>query len=678
MAAPSLVLFALHNSIESRGFENLCVDLLVREGHSRIVPGGKSRDQGRDAEVRYWVDSRRGSPRIAFQFSMEKRWESKLRRDIAKILGKCDTIERIVFVSSRSISVEKQDKLRQESSDSSGIGLEILDENWFRVRLEEEHVDLAKKHLGVTVEATPSFYAAQVKLYGLTEENEKEMLRHTSPETLLATLTAQAKADTENASAWKGLAHVRYYLHYYDDALVAVERALNLSEDELERFNLTALKASVIAEQGIKSGSRLLLRKAKTLFEPFIDRLGRSIDHYNLANILGALDDTSTAEAHYRRCLELDSDFAQAWKNLGSLLFGMGRADEGMECLDRSLELKPDLLEALCTKANVLVMTSGKSAEALALMERAFEIDPDLELRWPHAHYWYAYALCQESRLEDAFAVVGDRLERKFDCPYLGRLAGDILAELWRSSPDYLHKAEEYFTLRVDSKERDYRALAEMLDILLNTDREPQAWRLLDQFFELEELSVHLIAKRIPIAFPDLIESFASNEHYRRFRDSSPLVDYTGILDQYKLRPHDDVPEILFHLLMLAYFKVAVVFQESSLAMDDEKEIDTLLDAYRLISSIFAAIGGPLMTPVVPVGSEAQSEFLAGAVIAGQDIPLMEISRLLGYLCGTAGREVPKVYQDSIVEETASIHEAWIAKFLEAVGSDWKIEAWRD
>ncbi len=678
MATPSLVLFALHNSIEPRGFENLCVDLLVREGHSRIIPGGKNRDQGRDAEVRYWIDPQKGSARIAFQFSMEERWESKLRRDIAKILEKCDTIERIVFVSSRSVSVEKQDKLREEFSNSSDIALEILEEGWFRVRLEEQHIDLAKKHLGISVEATPSFYATQVKLYGLTEENEKKMLRHTSPEALLATLTAQTKADPENASAWKGLAHVRYYLHYYDDALVAVERALNLSEDELERFDLIALKASIIAEQGINSGSRLLLRKAKTLFEPFIDRLGRSIDHYNLANILGALDDSNAAEAHYRRCLDLDSGFAQAWKNLGSLLFGMGRAGEGMECLDRSLELQPDLLEALCTKANVLVMSSSKSAEALSLMERAFEIDPDLELRWPHAHYWYAFGLCQQGRLEDAFAVVEDRLERKFDCPYLGRLAGDVLAELWRSNSDYLSKAEEYFTLRVDSKERDYRAFAEVLEIMLNTDRETQAWQMLDQFFELEELSVRPVAQRVPITLSDLIESFAANEQYRQFRHLSPLVAYADVLEQYNLHPHDDVPEILFHLLLPAYFKVAAVFQESNSASREEQEIDSLLYTYRLISSILAAMGGALMKSPAPDVLEVKTELIANAVFAGHDIPLMEISRLLGYLCGVAGRDVPKEYENRLVEESAAIHEAWLTEFFKAVGSDWQIESWCD
>src|SRR5690606_16674546 len=97
MATPSQVIFALNHSVEPRGFENLCVDLLVREGHSRIIPGGKSRDHGRDAEVRYWTDAHRGTPKTAFQFSMEAKWETKLRKDITKIRRHCETINRIVF-----------------------------------------------------------------------------------------------------------------------------------------------------------------------------------------------------------------------------------------------------------------------------------------------------------------------------------------------------------------------------------------------------------------------------------------------------------------------------------------------------------------------------------------------------------------------------------------------------
>jgi tetratricopeptide (TPR) repeat protein len=674
MAAPSPVLYALHHTIEPRGFEHLCVDLLVREGHSRIIPGGKSRDHGRDAEVRYWVGTQKGAPQTAFQFSMELKWEAKLRQDIAKILRNCDSINRIVFVSNRSITVEKQDKLRKEFWESDQVALEIFDEGWFRVRLEEDHIDLALKHLGVVVEPTAGFHATQIKVHGLSDKNQEEILRYTSAESLRATLTAQTRADATDMSAWKGLAHICYHLRDYEAGLLAVSRALEFCNDDVERWNLVGLKASIIAEQGIQSGSRLQLKKAKALFQQFLERLDRSIDHYNYANILGALDNEKEAEFHYRRSLELDPHFAPTWKNLGSLLVKASKLKEGMKCLDRALQINPDLLEALCTKANVIVMSHGDCREAISLMDRAFEIDADLECRWPHAHYWYAMALCQDNRLSDALPIVEDRLERKVDCPFLSRLASDILSKLWRSDPSYLSKAEEHFDLRVDATEPDYRALVEMLDILYQTNRESHAWELLDRLLEAKEISVQKIAERVPLTLPQLAEAFSSMDYYQGFRESSPLGYYAQILYDLKLEPHPEVPNILLHLLAPSYFKIASLFQNGGARLDEECEIETLQNTYTLISDTFAAFGGFLLSPVKPNKAELSS-LIAGGVVAGHDIPLMEISRLIGYLSGFSGRPQSKQHEAVIIEATSSIHESWIDKFFKSIDEDWEIDS---
>lgn len=675
MAAPSPVLYALQNSIESRGFENLCVDLLVREGHSRIIPGGKSRDLGRDAEVRYWTTSRSGYARVAFQFSMEVKWESKLRKDIGKILQNSNTIERIVFVSSRSITVEKQKKLRNEIQAEHKVEIEILDEGWFRVRLEEEHTDLALKHLGVSIPPTPGFHAALIKIHGLTDENQEEILRHTSAESVRATLTAQTKADPENSAAWKALAQVCNHMRDYEQALHCVSKALQCMHDTVDRFNLHALQASIIAEQGIASNSRLLLKRAEEQFLSIVLKLGRPIDYYNLANVQGALGKQEIAEAHYRRCLEIDPTCDQAWNNLGSLLIKLRRRDEGLVCFDRALELKPDLIEALCTKANVLLMGADNCEEAMRLMDRAFELDPDIERRWPHAHYWKAMALCRQNRLPEALMTVEDRLQRKLDCPFLGRLGGDILMNLWRSDPAYIAKAEAFFRLRIDPKEGDYRAITEVLDLLSATGREDEAWRMLEDFLNVEELSIKMIAQRIPLSIADLTDSFPSLDYYRQFRRASDLGDYARMLNKLGLRPHNDVPKVLYHLLVVTYFRMGLVLQDSVPNSGSGHELNSIIEAYRLVSRTFAAFGGALLAPNAPESSEAQIEFISKAALVGLDIPLMEISRLLGYLLGVANREIPETYRTAVVESTSSIHEEWLNVFLHAVHVDWSFPA---
>ncbi len=605
---------------------------------------------------------------------MEAKWEPKLRKDIVKITGFSDSVERIIFVSSRPITVEKQDKLHGEFRESHQVELEIYDEGWFRIRLEEEHHDLAEKHLGVKPEPTPGFHANLVKLQGLTDENQNELLRHTSPEALRAILTAQTRNDPKNASAWKGLADVCYFMRDFDEALLYTTKALRLSNDDVEKWNLTALKAAILGDKGIASGSRILLKQSKEFFLMIIFKLGRAVDYYNLANILRALGEKDVAEAHYRRCLEIEPGLAKAWSNLGSLLVELRRQKEGLECFERALQLKPNLLEALCTKANVIVMFGDDCSEALLLLERAWILEPDLELSWPYAHYWHAMALCREGRLPEALSVVEDRLERDSSCPYLGRLATDILANLWPRDPIYIEKAEKFFSLRIDSKERNYRALGEMLAIFEATNREDQAWTIIDEFIEVEELSVRSIATRVPLKISDFTEAFASVGFYRRYRDASSLGDYARVIDECGLRPHDEVPEILFFLLIPAYFRLGLVLQDSDSESESEDELRLLLGAYGLISKVFASLGGALLSPDVPKSTEEQSRLIAGSLAVGIDVPLMEFTRLLTFLCDVAGRPFPNSYRDTVIKCSASIHDIWISEFLTAVGEDWKMD----
>ena len=677
MAAPSPVLYALHHTIEPQGFENLCVDLLHREGFARIIPGGRSRDHGRDAEVRFHTDSKKGNPQTAFQFSMEVKWEPKLRKDIAKITGFSDTVEQIIFVSSRPITNEKKDKLRDEFRKSHRITIEIYDEGWFRIRLEEEHHDLAEKHLNVKPNPTPGFHANLVKLQGLTDENQKEILRHTSPEALQAILTAQTRNDPKNATAWQGLASVCYFMRDYDAALLSISKALKIVEDGTARWRFMALKANIISEQGIASGSRSHLNKAKHLQLSIISELGRPIDYYNLANVLEALGHSEAAEAHYRRSLELESSYPQAWKNLGSLLIKRGRTEEGMTCVNRALEIKPDLLEGLCTKANVLIMSGENITEALELIEKAFSLDPDLETKWPHAHYWYARALCQEGRFTDALEVVEDRLERKLDCPFLSPLATGILAKLWRSDASYIPKAEEYFSQRIDPLERDYQALVEIMDLLSASDREAEAWSFFDEFLGMKQLSARLIANRCALTITDLTDSFVTIAYYQRYRGVSKLVDFAHILGDRGLRPHDDVPEILFHLLMPAYFRLASYLKDLTSENNSNEEFAAILDTYRLISDVFAAFGGKMLSSEIPTEADEQSELIAAAIFIGFDFPLMEVSRLVGHLCAVLKRDLPSDYEESISDQAEEIHAGWLVQFLTAVGDDWEIEAWK-
>lgn len=68
--------------------------------------------------------------------------------------------------------------------------------------------------------------------------------------------------------------------------------------------------------------------------------------HYNLGNILNDLGKLGDAEASYRRALQINPEYAEAYGNLGSLLKSLGRLDEAEASLRRALQINPDNVEA--------------------------------------------------------------------------------------------------------------------------------------------------------------------------------------------------------------------------------------------------------------------------------------------------------------------------------------------
>jgi len=151
MAEFNKILWALDNEIGDRDFERLCVDLLSREGYRDIVPVGGKKDHGRDAEMGLWDGLSRDNGPTFFQFSLEDRWDRKLRRDADKVVTYGHDIRMFVFVTSQTVTGNKRDSLAEEFAETYGWKLVIYEREWLRHRLENRHQDLAKKYLGVSV-----------------------------------------------------------------------------------------------------------------------------------------------------------------------------------------------------------------------------------------------------------------------------------------------------------------------------------------------------------------------------------------------------------------------------------------------------------------------------------------------------------------------------------------------
>jgi tetratricopeptide (TPR) repeat protein len=81
------------------------------------------------------------------------------------------------------------------------------------------------------------------------------------------------------------------------------------------------------------------------------------------------------ALAAYRRAVELASDFADAWCNLGTVHFHRGERDDARGCYERALEADADHLEANFNLAN-LHDDAGRRETALHHYKAAVRVDP--------------------------------------------------------------------------------------------------------------------------------------------------------------------------------------------------------------------------------------------------------------------------------------------------------------
>ncbi|MCL0060686.1 hypothetical protein M1N88_02255 [Dehalococcoidia bacterium] len=90
---------------DTTAFEQMCNSLLVRE-YPRIVPLGGTRDRGRDAielaPTPGLFQNEDGG--TIFQFSLEKTWESKLKRELRKVFQYGYRPAQFVFVTNQKVN----------------------------------------------------------------------------------------------------------------------------------------------------------------------------------------------------------------------------------------------------------------------------------------------------------------------------------------------------------------------------------------------------------------------------------------------------------------------------------------------------------------------------------------------------------------------------------------------
>lgn len=156
--AHNLTVTKLAQFTDARSFEQLCSSLLVKE-YPKIIPLGGPKDGGRDAvepsTIHNLFQTEDGG--TIFQFSLEKTWKSKLRRELKKVFENGYHPSNYVFVSNQSIGTHR-DEVRQHASRTYGVNLETYDIEWLRARLENpDYIGIRRQYLGLDETSLPAF-----------------------------------------------------------------------------------------------------------------------------------------------------------------------------------------------------------------------------------------------------------------------------------------------------------------------------------------------------------------------------------------------------------------------------------------------------------------------------------------------------------------------------------------
>ena len=121
------------------------------------------------------------------------------------------------------------------------------------------------------------------------------------------------------------------------------------------------------------------------------------VAHNNRGRLLAEEGEPDRALAHFRRAVEIKSDYTHARYNLGNLLMQQGELAEAEQHFRHALDREPRYSAALNSLGNCLVRQKRES-EAEEYYLRALDAEP----RFADAHYNLALALHQQGKLDQA------------------------------------------------------------------------------------------------------------------------------------------------------------------------------------------------------------------------------------------------------------------------------------
>lgn len=635
------ILWAVDNEMDPRAFERLCVDLLYRKGYKDIVPI-EPQDGGRDAQQDPRPGRGQAGEAAFFQFSAEREWKAKIRRDAKKLKEGGFDFSTLVFVTTRSVRGVDRDAVTKEFEQKYGWGLVVYGREWLRLQLEEAHPDLAKKYLGVEAPDWSPRLSARMHFGRSADTRLVDAWRALKADQFERAAVEfgefLSENDETNHEGWEALAWCQYRIYRYDEALASINRALHIQTTPQAQ----SIRGCILVEKGIRDADRSSLLEGRRMFKLVLAAKQQPDWHtlYDLGNVESALGHHGKAIQLYRRVLEIVPTQSEAWKNLATAYHLVGDHDTEMECLDEVLRLDPDKLEGLISKGTSLMLDLGRAHEAIPLLERALSLGQNWAVHWPHIWYWTAEAHRQAGHYKEGLTHVESGLAHQPGHVAMKRLKADLLGELVRSNPEFILEAREYWQARLSEEPKDFSIRERLVQLEIAHGDPGVVWTLLEECFELLDVGPTIRLRQAGFEAEQCVIALRFLPQYRLFRHRLPVADYWNTDDHlYDLpfAPPDgtDIQAALSTYLAVPF---GLAFHAFETATGDRQSAQVLRDLGNILRPLVeraiaqAARRLAALVPERESGAEAVADAVANVLCFLGLVAMREFSRQFGWI----------------------------------------------
>ncbi len=233
-----------------------------------------------------------------------------------------------------------------------------------RALLKLERLDEAERHLRRALQLDPRSATAR--------QNLAELLRRRGRlQEAVEAYRAVLRIGSHDLRAFAGMGTALFAMKRYEEALAAAEKALSLKPDRAIAVSMHLLTGRAAQALGRPDQAERHFRRAAEMDPQSPWPLAE------LANLRTAQQRFDEAREHLRRARELSPGDPAILHTVAETLRKRGRRELALETYGAALELDPEFAPAHAGRG-IALFHSGRHADAVAAMDRALGLQPDL------------------------------------------------------------------------------------------------------------------------------------------------------------------------------------------------------------------------------------------------------------------------------------------------------------